>query len=377
MIARPFNHHESISDIVEHFTPNWFAMSMGTGISAICLNTLQTWLPAVHGVATIMWILNIVIFTLMTVTLVARTILYPQSWGRMLKHSSQPMFLGCIPMGLATIINGFIFFGVNLFGNISIDIAIFLWWVDVLMSMLCIIVVPYYMFYHHDNSLHNMTATWLLPFVACEVAAVSGAILLPYMSASMTVTVFTINIILWASSVSLAMGILVILFQRLALHKLPPVELASTIWLPLGPMGTGALAMFLFGGNIDKINMANLTEHYVYLMQIFHGMSIFIGIVLWTVGSWWLIIAVLVTFTYMRKQIMTFNLGFWGYTFPLGVYTMATVTFAKYSHLLGLTIYGVFLVVVLLLIWLMVFMRTMVGAYHGYLIKDPTIVYAK
>ncbi len=377
MITRPFKHHDSLSNVIEHFTPNWFAMSMGTGISAICLNTLQPWVPFAHSVATIMWLLNIVIFMLMTTVLVAKTIFYPHSWGRMLKHSSQPMFLGCIPMGLATIINGFIFFGVNFFSSASIDIAIFLWWIDVTMSILCIIVVPYYMFYHHDNSLHNMTATWLLPFVACEVAAVSGAILLPYMPNNMITAVFTINITLWASSVSLALGILVILFQRLALHKLPPVELAATIWLPLGPMGTGSLAMFLLGDNATKINASFLTDHYVYLMQIFHGMSIFIGIVLWTIGTWWLIIAVLVTFTYMRKQIMTFNLGFWGYTFPLGVYTMATVTFAKFSHIFGLTIYSILLVVALLLIWLMVFMRTMVGAYHGYLIKDPTIVYTK
>lgn len=368
-----FAHNNSLSEVIKHFTPNWFAMTMGTGITAICLNTLQGYFPVLHNIATYIWLINIVLFSLMTIAILLRTVMYPESWNRMLRHSIQPMFLGCIPMGLATIINGFIFFGVGLLGDIASHIAIFLWYIDIILSILSIIVVPYYMFCQHEHNLTSMTGVWLLPFVACEVAAASGAILLPYMPPELSLVMVITCVVLWTASVSLAFGILVILFQRLALHKVPQVELASTMWLPLGPMGTGSLVMFLLGDTVSKIDLHFIAPQFIDLIHILHGIGLFLGVALWTAGTWWLIIALLVTCNYIKNQIMTFNLGFWGYTFPLGVYIMASTMFAKYTQFKLLGIYAVFLVCVLTLIWVFIFIRTLTGAYRGSLIKDSTL----
>lgn len=373
MITKPFNHNGGLSQVIRHFTPNWFAAVMGTGITAICLNTLQSSLIEWHFIATYVWFLNIIIFVILLSLLVAKTTLYPESWVRMLKNSVQPMFLSCIPMGMATIINGFIFFGIKIFGNIAIDIAIFLWWIDVLMSIICIVIVPYFMFKHHEHNLKNMTAVWALPFVACNVAALSGAILLPYMPIDTAFAVFILNIVLWSISICLALGILVILFQRLALHQLPPIELASTMWLPLGPTGTGSLAIFMLGKSLVGLHFVGLSAQYAGFIQGFYVLSMFIALALWSFGTWWLIIAFLVTLSYIRKQVMSFNLGFWGYTFPFGSYIMATVYFARTTGFSLLKSYSEALIYILAIIWLAVFVRTLFGAYRGYLFKDNTI----
>jgi tellurite resistance protein TehA-like permease len=104
-----------------------------------------------------------------------------------------------------------------------------------------------------DHSMDKMTAVWLLPIVAAEVAAVSGALLVPHLSPSEALSVLILCYALWAFSVPLAMSILVVLLLRLVLHKLPEPEMAASGWLALGPIGTGALALVLLGGDAPAV----------------------------------------------------------------------------------------------------------------------------
>jgi len=64
------------------------------------------------------------------------------------------MFLGAIPMGLATIINGLLIFGG---GKPEVWIAHALWWIDVVMSVGCGLSVPFLMFALQDHSMEKMT----------------------------------------------------------------------------------------------------------------------------------------------------------------------------------------------------------------------------
>lgn len=47
------------------------------------------------------------------------------------------------------------------------------------------------------------------------------------------------SFILWGMGTPLAIAVLVIYYQRLALYKLPPRELIVSCFLPLGPLGFG------------------------------------------------------------------------------------------------------------------------------------------
>jgi tellurite resistance protein TehA-like permease len=85
-----------------------------------------------------------------------------------------------------------------------------------------------------------------------------------------------------------------------------------------------------------------------------------------------MLMALLITARYLRAGI-PFNLGWWGFTFPLGVYALTTL---KLSELLGLGFFGVFgavLVVLLVVMWLIVGRRTVLGAWHGELFVSPCI----
>lgn len=364
-------HDYKIINVIRNFTPNWFAVNMGAGVSAICLDILLSKYTIDNNIAIFLWLFNILLFCVFISLFFFKLIIYPKSFFNMLKHSSQPMFLGCIPMALATIINGCIIFGTKLLGLSMINIAFNLWWIDVFLSLFCIIIVPYFMFIYHDHKLQNMNGLWLLPFVACEVAAASGNILLPYIDSNLQSIVFIVSLFLWILSVILAFHILVILFYRLTIHKIPSSDLAATIWLPVGPMGTGSFAMFLFSDKSKLFYNAHVLNFFD--IKAFTNWSTMLGIVLWVIATWWVIIAALVTFHYLINKQLKFNLGFWGYTFPLGVYILATNQIFDKSKFILVWYEVCTLTIFLITVTIFLLFKTLKGFYTGELIIDINV----
>ncbi|MFJ9989380.1 TDT family transporter [Pseudomonas putida] len=365
---RPFHQLARPLEVIRQFTPNWFAATMGTGVLALALRQLE--IPALHGVAEGLWWLTIGLFVLFCVLYGARWLLFFDEARRIFAHSTVSMFFGTIPMGLATILNGALVFGLERWGDGVLPWVEALWWLDVALALLCGVAIPYLMFTRQEHSIDQMTAVWLLPVVAAEVAAASGGLLAPHLAdVHAQFLVVVTSYVLWAVSLPVAFSILTILMLRMALHKLPPANMAASSWLALGPIGTGALGMLLLGGDAPAVFAANGLGN---LGEVARGLGLVAGMVLWGAGLWWLLTAVLITLRYMR-QGMPFNLGWWGFTFPLGVYSLATLKLAAWLGLGFFTVFGQVLVVMLALLWLVVASRTLKGAWRGELFVSPCI----
>ena len=367
---KPFRQLQHPREVIRQFTPNWFAATMGTGVLALALAQLPLAIPGLHAIAEGVWLFNILLFSLFTLAYAARWILFFDEARRIFGHSTVSMFFGTIPMGLATIINGFLLFGLPRWGDGVIHLAEVLWWIDVAMSLACGVLIPYMMFTRQEHSIDQMTAVWLLPVVAAEVAAASGGLLAPHLTdAHSQLVVLTTSYVLWAFSLPVAFSILTILMLRMALHKLPHENMAASSWLALGPIGTGALGMLLLGGDAPAIFAANGLPG---IGEIASGVGLIAGITLWGFGLWWMLIALLITVRYLRDGI-PFNLGWWGFTFPLGVYSLATLKLASSLNLTFFSVFGTALVLLLAVMWLIVGKRTVQGAWRGELFVSPCI----
>ncbi|EUB85923.1 TDT family transporter [Pseudomonas sp. GM30] len=367
---KPFSQLQHPREVIRQFTPNWFAATMGTGVLALALAQLPVAIPGLHAVAEGLWLFNILLFTLFTFAYAVRWILFFDEARRIFGHSTVSMFFGTIPMGLATIINGFLLFGLPRWGEGVIHLAEVLWWLDVAMSLACGVLIPYMMFTRQEHSIDQMTAVWLLPVVAAEVAAASGGLLAPHLAdAHAQLVVLTTSYVLWAFSLPVAFSILTILLLRMALHKLPHENMAASSWLALGPIGTGALGMLLLGADAPAIFAANGLPG---IGEIAAGLGLVAGITLWGFGLWWMLMALLITARYLRDGI-PFNLGWWGFTFPLGVYSLATLKLASTLHLGFFSVVGCVLVSLLAVMWLIVGKRTVQGAWRGELFVSPCI----
>ena len=145
--------------------------------------------------------------------------------------------------------------------------------------------------------------------------------------------------------------------------------MAASSWLALGPIGTGALGLLLLGSDAPAIFAANGLGR---VGEIVEGLGLISGVILWGVGLWWIVMALMITVRYFRAGI-PFNLGWWGFTFPLGVYSLATLRLGSMLHLSFFDVAGCILVLALALMWLLVGKRTVQGAYRGELFVSPCI----
>lgn len=87
-------------------------------------------------------------------------------------------------------------------------------------------------------------------------------------------------------------------------------------WLSLGPIGTVALGVPLFGEHAQRILLNGPMSA---VDAAAHGASIAGASILRGYGMWWLVLAVLITLRYMREGL-PFNMGWWAFTFPNGVF---------------------------------------------------------
>lgn len=180
----------------------------------------------------------------------------------------------------------------------------------------------------HETKLSTMTAAWLLPVVAPIVAAASGGIVaevLPNPQHALWTVI--ISYILWGTGVPLAMAILVIYFQRLTVFKLPPREVIVSVFLPLGPLGQGGFAVMQLGKVAMQVFPITNTIPAIpgNSGEILYVLGWFMALVMWGFAIVWLFFAL----ASISRSRFPFNMGWWGFTFPLGVLTVSTTTLGK------------------------------------------------
>lgn len=183
----------------------------------------------------------------------------------------------------------------------------------------------------HKPALSSMTAAWLLPVVAPIVAAASGGIVADVLSQpNHALWTLIVSYILWGTGVPLAMAILVIYFLRLTVHNLPPREVIVSVFLPLGPLGQGGFGIMQFGKVSMRIFPLTNTlpvvraaggkpEHMLYVL----GWAM--ALIMWGFAMVWLFFAL----ASISRSKFPFNMGWWGFTFPLGVLAVSTTTLGK------------------------------------------------
>ena len=326
---------------------------MGTGILALMLGQLSGIVPIAKPFGIELWLINMLLFAVFSVAFIARITRYSGELRAVLEHPAESAFLGAVPMGLATIVNGFIAFGTSLMGPVAIRIALDLWVVDVVLSILSAFIVPMFMFAKQKLAFENMSAVWLLPIVPAEVAAASAGLIAPHVSQAIQQVLLVSGAILWALSVPAALAILTILFLRLAVHNLPNKELGVSGWLTLGPLGTGSLGLLLLG---NAATSATAGTSFASLGPVLYGIGVAGGLIFWGYGLWWWSIGILVTLRHRRD--LPFNMGWWAFTFPLGVFTAATYTLAHTLNSRFFLVAAVALTALLATLWTIVAART-------------------
>ncbi|KAK6530470.1 Plasma membrane sulfite pump involved in sulfite metabolism [Orbilia ellipsospora] len=360
--------------VILHFTPSWFAIIMGTGIVSILLYDLPYNARWIQYIAIAMFCLNIVLFLSFFIISLLRYIMFPGLWGFMIQHPVQSLFIGTFPMGLCTIINMIVLVCVS-WGEGMLTFAWALWWIDVAISCACCMYMPFVIMHIHDAKLSSMTAAWLLPIVSTIVAAASGALVAGALTQNYpnhALWTLITSYVLWGCGVPLAMVVLVMYFQRLALHHLPTPEVIVSVFLPLGPLGSGAFGIMKLG-EVANI-LLPITNSLPAVNNGMAGGILYVlgfvtALVMWGFALVWLFFAV----ASITRTRFPFNMGFWGFVFPGGVFVLATNQIAKELPSIFFKVLTMIFTMTIVLLWIFVSVRTVEKTLTGKLIYSPCV----
>lgn len=346
---------------------------MGTGIVGILFHALASIYASFEKpleiLSIVFFVLNVVLFAVILIISILRYTLYPATWKLMLRHPVQSLFLGTFPMGLATLVNLFVAHCVPLWGGRTPYVAWALWWIDAIISVVCCVGLPYQMMTAHQTRHETMTAAWLLPIVAPIVAAASGGVVASVLpDPELAIVTIVTSYILWGIGVPLAMVVLTMYFHRLAIHKLPPKEVIVSVFLPLGPMGQGGYGIMQLGIQAAKRFPETGTLH-AMSGEIMYALGWAIAMIMWGFGLVWLIFAV----ASITRSKFPFNMGWWGFTFPLGVFTMSTITIGQELPSAFFRTLGTVFAVSVMLLWGVVTAGTVKNLFCSKLFEAPCL----
>ena len=359
--------------IVRNFSPSWFSVTMGTGIVSLLLITIPFQAHWLYWLSVIFFGLNTILFTIAFTISFLRYTLYPEIWTVMIQDSIGSLFLGTMPIGFATLIESWIFLCCPYWGPWSVTFAWICWMIDAIVASAITVALPTLsMSQSSQHTLDRITAAQLLPISATIVAAGTGAEIAEILpNSDHALGTLITSYVMWGMAAPLSLTILVMYYQRLALHKLPPREVIVSVFLPLGPLGMGGYTILTLGEAARKIfPWVKFFDDLEIAGDIAYILGIFISQVMWGFGLIWLAFALA---TIYQCRPFPFNMGWWGFTFPIGVYAISTIKFGEVMPSEFFKVLGTIFSVVVVLLWMIVAARTVRGAWSGRLFHAPCL----
>lgn len=337
------------------FHPGWFGAVMGTAIVGVAASANPGGVAALAGPARTLGQVMAVLAAVLAVVLGAGYL------GRFVRHRDAALadlrdpvagaLYGTLPGGILVLAAAAAAIGPTWFSPSAVrDLVAGLDWVGVPLAFVMSVVFAYLLFVRSELVPETVNGGWFIPPVVNIVVPLVLVPLIPGASPEVARALLLASYAFFGMGFLLYLLVVTMLHHRLVLHPLPHAGLAPSLWIGLGPIGVGALALVkMAGAGAAAFGPVEPTVAMVSKLA---------ATALWGFGIWWLAAAVLLLVHYLRSGPLPYGLGWWGFTFPLGAYTVATLALAHAWDLRGLDWAGAGLFVLLGLFWLLVAGRT-------------------
>jgi len=337
------------SNLIKNFAPSWFASVMGTGILAITSLFYSQYVPFLKTVALWLFYFNVILFFVLLIPWTLRWFLYTKEALSDLEHPVLSNFYATIAIAMLVLSANFLIIGKNVF------IGEIFWFVGVVLTIFFGLLSPFIMFKGDHVTMDHINPAWFIPPVGLIVIPIAGSFMIDQYSGLIRELVIFLNYFGWGAGFFIYMALCAICMHRFILHRPLPNVLAPTIWINLGPIGAGTVAL---------INLVNHTAFITVKEPFF-----VFGFIFWGFGIWWVLMAITMTLYYIRKTRLPYALSWWAFTFPLGAYVAASHSVATIFHLTIVDFIGFGLYLLLVFFWSITLIKTSAAVFYGKLFK--------
>jgi len=233
------------------------------------------------------------------------------------------------------------------FTLIGLDISIseIFWLLGSILVVIFSILTPFIMFKGEHVKLEHISPAWFIPPVALIIIPTIGSSYITHFSGLVWEFSIFLNYFGWGAGFFVYIALLAVCFSRFILHHPLPNVLAPTIWIGLGPIGAGTLALLNL---IKNSSFVNVKEPFFVF-----------GLIFWGFGIWWFLMAVVMTIHYIKRLKLPYAASWWAFIFPLGAYVAASHSVANIFGIELINYIGFTLYWLLFFLWFVTSIKTL------------------
>ena len=339
----------NFSLIVKAFAPGWPAAVMGTGAFSLATLHFSHQVPVLKGLAWGLHWFNLVLFALISVPWLLRWVIAWPAVANTFRHPVAANFYPSYAISLLVLAGQLRAFG----GHESL--ALVAWWLGVVLLFSLTLAVLLSIFQGEHVNLDHISPGIFIPPVGMVVIPIAGAPLLAAQPEALRDLALTINGIGLGSGIFMYSALLALAFHRFYVHKRLPPMMAPTFWINLAPVGVTVVSI---------LNMVAATpfsgDRAPYLMVTF---------LLWGFGAFWLVLAMLFTWSVRKTAPLPFSLAWWAFTFPIGAFTLGSQRLSEVTGLTTPLAFAWLAWALLAGIWTLTLLKTIGGVISGKLLQ--------
>lgn len=332
---------------------------MGTGGLANLLYLWQDYFPLGHifGIAIAAFADIFYVFVLIPWTL--RWLKYFEYAHRDLQHPLTGNFYVTMAIGTAIVGTNINLIWSPYLGEVLTYNMIFPLWIIVIIGVTFFTFYSTFRFMQVEKTPEPemINFSWIMAPIANMAVSLIGnpvlALTIKYQP-EWSLSVFIANTALFGIGFFLFIFVSSIVFVRLALHPLPSAGTTPSFGIFLGALGLAVNAILDGAKNAQTMGLLASTDF-----------SNLIAVVIAGFGIWILGMIILISLYQVRKGGIPFSLAWWAYIFPLAAYALGSqkiMTLYQSPLTVG---YTAFLTVLLVLLWIYTFIKTIIGAING------------
>jgi tellurite resistance protein TehA-like permease len=312
---------------IQNFSPVWYVIAMDTGILGILLDRLQYQFHGIQTLATICYVILIILMVVFSLLQVVRLAMFPKAVFRQTSRNLEEItywsnaLIAWETMAALTATQvSTTYWG----GNFKL-VAYVLWWIGAAGAVLNAAGVCLALFrlgLAHDRTL---PPSIFLPLIALLTTASTGGIIVNYgfdVSARLAMPIIIFSYFLVGYGVFVSILMYSIFTHRLMAGGMPAPAKLPGLFILIGPMGQAAAALQLLGtaalSKQDFLHYNKGTFLTGSAASSVDGAGVLIALLFLGFDYFWCLIAVFAVVEAAFKKELSYSMMWWSTIFPLG-----------------------------------------------------------
>ncbi|KAM4062681.1 voltage-dependent anion channel domain-containing protein [Hirsutella rhossiliensis] len=310
---------------LHHFTWAWYTLPMSAGGLSLLVFAQPNQFPGLKSIGLVVYIINIIVFSTITILMLTRFFLHPGDMTSSLRHPREGFFFPTFFLSVATIITSTERYAIPKNDTALVWAIQGAFWAYLTLTLILAIGQYSFVFAAHSFGLQTMMPTWILPIFPIMLSGTIASVIADTQPDIAAIPILIAGLTCQGLGFSVAVLMYAHMVGRLMQSGLPNREHRPGLFMCVGPPAFTALAVIGMANGLPKPAAAVAGSLFLDV-GVIKTIAVIVAVFLWALSFWWFGIALVAV---IQSPPRYFHLGWWAMVFPNTGFTLATISIAK------------------------------------------------